>query len=338
MFVLFKKLKCTGKFVLLLILFVVIIVEWLEYSFTPLLFWPKFSHLFASHNSIKLLIVGDPQLLGYHNCAPGLLGSIIRWDADRYVRKTFALAYNYVNPDIVIFLGDNLDEGEIATEDEFIIYFKRFCDIFKQVDFNKALIVPGDNDIGGEGGPPEPFFEKRFNRYFRDDVLIRYQFLEFLKINYITHSNSYRIAPNVSESTFRVVLSHIPLTPKYSSFINRVIPYVQPHIILSAHDHKSLHIVAERKTGIIIQTPSMADLTSCSFNISDSTIHEIIAPTCSYRMGTNKMGYGVLIIRLWCLVVRFQLYELRILLETHMYMDPLHVKSYVGMSKILLLV
>ncbi|XP_055953157.1 metallophosphoesterase 1 homolog isoform X1 [Argiope bruennichi] len=296
MIVLFKKSRCTVKFTFLIILLVVIIVEWLEYSFTPLLFWPKLSHLFTSHNSIKLLIVGDPQLIGYRNSAPGLFGSIIRWDADKYVRKTFALAYNYVNPDIVVFLGDNLDEGEIATEEEFIIYFKRFCDIFKEVDFNKALIVPGDNDIGGEGAPPQPFFVKRFNRYFRDDVFIRYQFLEFIKINYITHSSSYRIAPNVSESSFRVVLSHIPLTPKYSSFVNRVIPYVQPHIILSAHDHKSLHIVAERKTGIIIQTPSMADLTSCSFNISDSTIHEIIAPTCSYRMGTNKMGYGVLII------------------------------------------
>ncbi|GFT80109.1 metallophosphoesterase 1-like protein [Nephila pilipes] len=292
--ILCKKFRHTLKFPLLLILLVFIIFEWLEYSFIPLLYWSKISTDYSSQSDVKLLIVGDPQLLGYRYSAPGLLGMICCWDADRYVRKTFVLAYNYVNPDIVIFLGDNLDEGEIASEEEFLSYFHRFRSVFREVDFNKALIVPGDNDIGGEGEPPQPFFEKRFNKYFRDDVFTRYKFLEFVRINYITHSNRYHLAPNVSESMFRIVLSHIPLTPSYSSFISSVIPYVKPHIILSAHDHKSQHIVAERKSGIIIRTPHMTDVTSCSFNISDSNIHEIVAPTCSYRMGTFKMGYGAL--------------------------------------------
>ncbi|GIY16792.1 metallophos domain-containing protein [Caerostris darwini] len=292
--VLLKKFRYSLKFPLLVLLVAVIVFEWLEYSVTPLLFWPKLVSGYSSHDAVKLLIVGDPQLIGNHYSPSGFLGSIVRWDADRYVRKTFVLAYNHIKPDIVIFLGDNLDEGEIASDEEFISYFQRFCHVFQEVDFNKALIVPGDNDIGGEGEPPQPFLEKRFNKFFRDDVFIRYQFLEFVKANYITHSNRYRVAPNISESSFRIILSHIPLTPSYSSFVSRLIPHVQPHIILSAHDHKSEHIIAERKNGIIIRTPSMQDANFCTFNISDSTIHEIIAPTCSYRMGTHKMGYGAL--------------------------------------------
>ncbi|GFY62995.1 metallophosphoesterase 1-like protein [Trichonephila inaurata madagascariensis] len=292
--ILCKKFRHTLKCPLLLVLSSIILFEWLEYSFTPLLYWSKISADYSSQDDVKLLIVGDPQLLGYHYSPPGLLGMICCWDADRYVRKTFVKAYNYVNPDIVIFLGDNLDEGEIASDDDFLSYFHRFRHVFKEVDFNRALIVPGDNDIGGEGSIPQPFFEKRFNKYFRDDVFTRYQFLEFVKVNYITHSNRYHFAPNVSESNFRIILSHIPLTPSYSSFVSRVVPYVKPHIILSAHDHKSQHIVAERKTGVIIRTSHMTDVTSCSFNISDFNIHEITVPTCSYRMGTLKMGYGAL--------------------------------------------
>lgn len=57
---------------------------------------------------------------------------------------------------------------------------------------------------------------------------------------------------------------------------------------------QSQHIIANRKTGIITRTTSSLDFTSCAFNISEEFIHEIIVPTCSYRMGTDKMGYGAL--------------------------------------------
>lgn len=59
----------------------------------------------------------------------------------RYIRKTFALAYNYVDPDLVLFLGDNLDEGEIATDEDFMLYLKRFQHIFREVDFNKVFNI-----------------------------------------------------------------------------------------------------------------------------------------------------------------------------------------------------
>lgn len=61
------------------------------------------------------------------------------------------------------------------------IYFYMYvmmCDSF----LLQAIIVPGDNDIGGEDEPPSPELERRFNKYFREDVFIVYQFLEFVKV------------------------------------------------------------------------------------------------------------------------------------------------------------
>ncbi|XP_035208035.1 uncharacterized protein C630.12-like isoform X2 [Stegodyphus dumicola] len=256
-------------------MFVLTMFEWFEYSLSPLLIWPKFSK--GAGDTVKLLIVGDPQLLGNRYSAPSLLGLVLRWDADRYISKTFSLAYNFVEPDLVIFLGDNLDEGEIANDEEFTTYFKRFRNVFQEVDFDKAVIVPGDNDIGGENEPPLPEIEKRFNKYFRSDVFIKFQFLEFVKVNYITHSNKYMSAPNVSSGSYRIILSHIPLTQFYSTFVS-----------------KSQYIISERKTSIPKQMAPVTDFNSFLFNITETTVHEIVVPTCSYRMGTSQMGYGAL--------------------------------------------
>ena len=48
----------------------------------------------------------------------------------RYMHKTFALAYSYVQPDVVIFLGDLFDEGSVATALEYQRYKARFHSIF----------------------------------------------------------------------------------------------------------------------------------------------------------------------------------------------------------------
>ncbi|XP_054716182.1 metallophosphoesterase 1-like isoform X2 [Uloborus diversus] len=266
--------------------------EWIEYSLTPVMLWPK-SLIMDHHDAVKLLIVGDPQLLGNRNACPNFFGSVCRWDADRYIAKTFGLAHQYLNPDLVIFLGDNLDEGEIASDEEFHEYFQRFRKVFQDTNFDKAIIIPGDNDIGGEDESPLPYLEKRFNKYVNDDILFNYKFLEIVKVNYITHSNSYLAASNTSDSSYRIIVSHMPLTPVYSSFVSRALRYLQPHIILSAHDHKSVHLTADRHTGIQLPYP-VTDLSGCLFNVTESFVHEIIVPTCSYRMGTHKMGYGAL--------------------------------------------
>jgi hypothetical protein len=48
----------------------------------------------------------------------------------RYLSKTFSLAYSYVQPDVVVFLGDLFDEGSKAFPYEYKSYMSRFQSIF----------------------------------------------------------------------------------------------------------------------------------------------------------------------------------------------------------------
>jgi hypothetical protein len=48
----------------------------------------------------------------------------------RYLYKTFQRAFYHVQPHVVVFLGDIMDEGSIATNDEYRRYIERFNDVF----------------------------------------------------------------------------------------------------------------------------------------------------------------------------------------------------------------
>ena len=70
---------------------------------------------------------------------------------------------------------------------------------------------------------------------------------------------------------------------------------IQPHLILSGHLHKSFHFMTERKNLWNIRytriLPQDSEFKQLKFN--KDVIHEIVVPTCSYRMGVYNMGYGV---------------------------------------------
>lgn len=44
--------------------------------------------------------------------------------------KTYSQAFSYVQPHVVIFLGDLMDEGSVATEVEYKRYARRLFNIF----------------------------------------------------------------------------------------------------------------------------------------------------------------------------------------------------------------
>lgn len=93
------------------------------------LYWPSFdSDISGPDNEVlKLLVVADPQLIGYQMERYGWLA---RFDSDRYLRAGYATVMNKLKPDAVIFLGDLFDEGSIATDEEFNLTYKRFESIF----------------------------------------------------------------------------------------------------------------------------------------------------------------------------------------------------------------
>ena len=49
----------------------------------------------------------------------------------RYLHKTFTLASSFAQPDVVIYLGDLLDEGSVALDSDYEEYFRRFNHVFQ---------------------------------------------------------------------------------------------------------------------------------------------------------------------------------------------------------------
>ena len=49
---------------------------------------------------------------------------------DRYLQKSFSIAFSHAKPDVVVFLGDLLDEGSQASPEDYQFYMKRFRHIF----------------------------------------------------------------------------------------------------------------------------------------------------------------------------------------------------------------
>lgn len=100
----------------------------------------------------------------------------------RYLSKTFWLARAHLSPDVILFLGDLMDEGSIATADQFSRYLRRFARTFRS-DGTRAVFVPGDNDVGGEDNDPViPDMVDRFQEAFGQPDVVRHDTFDFFKV------------------------------------------------------------------------------------------------------------------------------------------------------------
>ncbi len=105
---------------------------------------------------MRVLLVADPQLVGLQDEPPWPIGAITRWDADRYLAKTFDWALSRVGPlHAVAFMGDLIDEGSTtAYGPDYKSYVTRFRSIYPSESARHFIYVSGDNDVGGEGADP----------------------------------------------------------------------------------------------------------------------------------------------------------------------------------------
>lgn len=73
---------------------------------------------------------------------------------------------------------------------------------------------------------------------------------------------------------------------------------IRPHVIFTGHDHKSVHITADKDTGeerlAEMLPPGAGPI--WQYQLNAGLVHEFMVPTCSYRMGAVDMGYGAAII------------------------------------------
>ncbi|XP_043478838.1 metallophosphoesterase 1 [Leptopilina heterotoma] len=255
--------------------------------------------LLECRECVRVLLVADPQILGIKN--ENYFGSSVAiWDSDRYLDKTFSRAVRRANPHAIVFLGDLMDEGHIASAEEFEKYKRRLNSIFSTSEDIMKIYLPGDNDIGGEEDSVMKNIHQRFNfAYTQPDTLV-YKSVTFFKVNRLIHEMP--LAPKdaflndyAERNTTNVVLSHMPLLFMPGTFVQNVIKELSPQIIFSAHEHKGMHTSLDTATDQLseIQLFPPQEVSFYQLRLDLGDVHEIQIPTCSYRMGTKNMGYGL---------------------------------------------
>jgi predicted MPP superfamily phosphohydrolase len=141
------------------------------------------------YNGVRVLFVADPQLVGFNDQA--ILRPLSRLDCDRYISKTFSYAVSHVDPDVIVFMGDLLDEGSTATDEEYETYVARFNSVFAtDREGIRRVVIPGDNDVGGEGSERKTEQKiQRFNKHFvpnRQDKTTANSWVQVKDINFMT--------------------------------------------------------------------------------------------------------------------------------------------------------
>ncbi|CAF3693473.1 unnamed protein product [Adineta steineri] len=304
----FKRWMLTRYgFLILTAIIIIFINEVLFYEWTRMN-WPNLDSLLKKPTVERLLLVADPQLIGEKD--EGFFGLITRNDADRYLAKTFSQANEYIKPNWILFLGDIFDEGLSASDDEFKRYFERFDTIFQYENREQqCIVIPGDNDVGGEYyGDKQPILRQRFRNYFGRMIALYHQNdIEYLKLDidmFESYVDGKRFA--IMEQTqnrpltsiFRIVLNHWPLLTRSTRFIKPFLNELEPNLILKGDSHHftvvsydriniTTHLLAKE---YIPQSILSIDLKQNRF------VYEITIPTCSYRMGVDRIGYGVLLL------------------------------------------
>lgn len=67
----------------------------------------------------------------------GSMSTFVTWEWPRsilfnfrYISRSFSMAHLHTSPDVVLFLGDLMDEGSTSTDEEYEITYKRFQEVF----------------------------------------------------------------------------------------------------------------------------------------------------------------------------------------------------------------
>lgn len=250
-----------------------------------------------------ILLVSDPQIQGYEFEGPFPLGALARWDIDRYLTRTFGLVYQHVQPDIILFLGDLMDEGSTATNEDYQYAYQRFQDVFSIAKYTKKIYIPGDNDVGGESRDFRTQKKvDRFVKHFENLTgVATFGFIDYIKN---PEDMVWVIEPRKA-SPVHVLVSHFSVLVKDKMRVNPILQQVRPHLIFSGHWHKASVFlcndcmkdddfswsVKERNLEDV-QGWLVTNLLEKRFSIT-----EIMVPTCSYRMGVSNIGYGVAVIK-----------------------------------------
>ena len=208
---------------------VVLYNEYLAY-YSAFSQWPDLPQ--ATTTTTHILLVADPQIQGLQDEPAFPLGSVTRWDSDRYLAKTFGWALYYYRPDVIVFLGDLVDEGSRTTSrDLYLDYVYRFHSIYPSHSAGLMIYVGGDNDLGGEGEPVTKEKIDQFREFFPHRTVNKLKGTassssDIVALNVLSQQapNLTAEIPEMSSSEdggdgkrkhFRIGVAHIPVLPPF---------------------------------------------------------------------------------------------------------------------------
>lgn len=187
------------------------------------IFWPRIPC--KTSNCTRILLVSDPQLLG-DTFDRRFFSGLATYDSDRYLKQTYREAYHHVKPNIVLFLGDLLDEGSVTTDLElYTKYCLRFVHIFNGKGMNEVpqLYLPGDNDIGGEHTDRITIDKRnRFRACFNSPDMYNLHSgkIQFFNTNALTHELPRDV--ELLNNYWRIALTHVSLLSYQGVFMSKV--------------------------------------------------------------------------------------------------------------------
>ncbi|KAK4299023.1 hypothetical protein Pmani_028660 [Petrolisthes manimaculis] len=293
------RVRIMKKWIIVTVVMLVVLVnEWLSYTFTAVR-WPSVPS--TQGDSVRVLFAADPQILSFQSDSePAFpLNLVTIWDADRFVSRGFHLALWWTRPDIVVFLGDLLNDGSIFNDSDFNSSLHHFRHLMHIPNYVKhTIFVPGDNDIGGEGLDQVTEHKiRRFFSFFNQTTTQQYKFVDFIQMRVM---DDYDIATSTlprKDGRIRVLLSHMPLLLKTKTTIKKKIMEQHPSFIFSGHDHGSFHYKGSKTEAHANEFHLLHEEHHVwEFEGAGAQLHEVLVPTCSYRMGKQATGYGLAVI------------------------------------------
>lgn len=246
--------------------------EWLYYHYVIRIRcsgWPD-----GDHRMTNMLVISDTHIMGRHKSF-----WVDKWRREWEMRQSYAISTKYLKPDVIINLGDLLDEGAIYDVENFQSSAQDYKRILKSsCDNSTEINVPGNHDMGNHDRiTAYPFLIDRFSNEFNTTP-----FMEFVETNdgivfvvmnsmlfhdsctFCRHSNDILTQIGKQLNHVRpILLTHIPLyrpddslcdKPLNKSQINgpwegsevidrkgsdRLLRILRPRLILSGHSHKN---------------------------------------------------------------------------------------------------
>ncbi|KAF9230698.1 Metallo-dependent phosphatase-like protein, partial [Melanogaster broomeanus] len=101
---------------------------------------------------VRILVIADPQIINRHSYPERgpLLSALSQIMVDLNLRKSWNSAFLRLQPDVVVVLGDMMDNGRASMSDsDYEAYYARYRSIFSMGDAPvPTYYIPGNHDVG----------------------------------------------------------------------------------------------------------------------------------------------------------------------------------------------